>query len=58
MDDADARRLDAVLRAAGFEQDGLMYHTVLDRPEAGTWWLNVWYEPILPDGTITCSNCG
>jgi len=58
MDVADARRLDAVLRAAGFEQDGLMYHTVLDRPEAGSWWLNVWYEPILPDGTITCSNCG
>ena len=58
MDVADTRRLDAALRAAGFEQDGLMHHTVLDRPEAGTWWLNVWYEPILPDGTITCSNCG
>lgn len=58
IDVADARRLDAALRAAGFEQNGLMYHTVLERPEAGTWWLNVWYEPILPDGTVTCSNCG
>ena len=58
MDVADARRLDAALRAAGFEQNGLMYDKVLDRPEAGTWSLSVWYEPILPDGTITCSNCG
>jgi hypothetical protein len=55
---ADARRLDAALRAAGFEQDAWVYHTVLDRPEAGTWWLNVFLEPILPDGTITCSSCG
>jgi hypothetical protein len=58
MDVTVARRLDAVLRADGFEREGLMYHTVLDRPEPGTWWLSVWYEPILPDGTITCSNCG
>ena len=61
---ADARRLEAALRTAGYEQDPwrnsylLEYHTVLDRPEAGTWWLSVWYEPILPDGTITCSSCG
>jgi hypothetical protein len=31
---------------------------VLDRLEAGIWWLEVWFEPILPDGTITCSSCG
>jgi hypothetical protein len=58
LDVADARRLDAVLRAAEFEQDAWIYHKVLDRPEAGTWWLNVFLEPILPDGTITCSSCG
>ena len=58
LDITDARRLDAALRAAGFEQDAWIYHRVLDRPEAGTWWLNVFFEPILPDGTITCSSCG
>ena len=64
LDVADARRLERALRAAGFEQDArrndylLEYHTVLDRPEDGTWWLSVWFEPILPDGTITCSSCG
>jgi hypothetical protein len=64
LDIADAQRLDAALRAAGYEQEELHnrylleYHTVLDRPEAGTWWLSVWFEPILPDGTITCSGCG
>jgi hypothetical protein len=58
LDVADARRLDAALRAAEFEQDAWIYHKVLDRPEAGTWWLNVFFEPILPDGTITCSSCG
>jgi hypothetical protein len=58
MDVADARRLDAALREGGFEQDAWIYHRVLDRPEAGTCWLNVFMEPILPDGTITCSSCG
>ena len=64
LDVADARRLERALRAAGYEQDDwrnrylLQYYTVLDRPEAGTWWLEVWFEPILPDGTITCSSCG
>ncbi len=58
LDVADARRLDAALLAAEFERDALVYHRVLDRPEAGTWWLNVFFEPILPDGTITCSSCG
>ncbi|MGH2462498.1 MAG: hypothetical protein ACRDFZ_02585 [Candidatus Limnocylindria bacterium] len=64
MSVADARRLDAALRTAGLEQDAwrnqflLEYHLVLDRPEAGIWWLSVWFEPILPDGTITCSSCG
>jgi hypothetical protein len=64
LDVADARRLEAALRAAGYEQDELRNryllqdYAVLDLPEAGTWWLEVWFEPILPDGTITCSSCG
>jgi hypothetical protein len=60
MDVRDARRVDAALRAAGFEQERWNgpIRGVLDRPEAGTWWLNVFLEPILPDGTITCSGCG
>lgn len=64
MSVADARQLDAALRAAGLEQEEwrndnlLEYHTVIERPESGTWWLDVWFEPILPDGTITCSSCG
>jgi hypothetical protein len=64
LDVADARRLDAVLRGAGFEQDEarnsylLQYQVEVDRPEPGTWGLEVWFEPILPDGTITCSSCG
>jgi hypothetical protein len=64
LDGADARRLDAALRAAGYEQQEwrnrylLQDYAVLDRLEAGTWWLEVWFEPILPDGTITCSSCG
>jgi hypothetical protein len=64
MDVADARLLDAALREAGFAQDErrnvflLEYHMVVDRPEPGLWWLSIWFEPILPDGTITCSSCG
>ena len=64
LDVADARRLDRALRAAGYEQEGwrnrylLQDYAELDLPEAGTWWLEVWFEPILPDGTITCSSCG
>ena len=61
---ADARRLDAALRDAGLEQDAarnsylLEYHLEVDGQGPETWWLNVWFEPILPDGTITCSSCG
>jgi hypothetical protein len=64
LDVREARRLEAILRTVGFEQDQglnrylLEYHTILDVPEAGTWWLSIWFEPILPDGTITCSGCG
>jgi hypothetical protein len=64
LDVADARRLEAALRAAGYEQEEwrnrylLQDYAVLDLPEPGTWWLEVWFEPILPDGTITCSSCG
>ena len=58
---ADARRLDAALHAAGFERGNrylLEYSVPLDRPEQGRWSLSVWFEPILPDGSITCSACG
>ena len=64
LDLADARRLDAALREAGLEQDAslndylLEYHVELDAPDDGVWRLGVWFEPILPDGTITCSGCG
>jgi hypothetical protein len=64
MNVADARRLDAALRDADLEQDEgrngslLEYHVDLDGDGPETWWVNVWFEPILPDGTITCSSCG
>lgn len=64
LDLAAARRLDAALREAGAEQDEswnryqLEYHVVLDRAEGETPWLQVLFEPVLPDGTITCSGCG
>jgi len=64
MPTADARRLDAALRDGGLEQDAsrntwlLEYHTDLDGDEPEDRWLNIWFEPILPDGTITCSSCG
>lgn len=60
----DARRLDAALRDAGLEQDEwrnrylLEYHVDLDGDSPETWRLNVWFEPILPDGTIGCTSCG
>jgi hypothetical protein len=61
---ADARRLDAALRVANFERtDSFMikYHLNLDPPPDWTRSvprLNVWFEPILPDGTFPCSACG
>jgi hypothetical protein len=61
---ADARRLDAALRDADFQRTGgfmLRYHVYLDSPPDWTRSvprLNVWFEPILPDGTFTCSACG
>lgn len=64
MNVVDARRLDAVLRRAGLDQDEwrngslLEYHIDLDGDGPETWWLNVWFEPFLPDGSITCSSCG
>jgi hypothetical protein len=60
MSTADARRLDTALREGGFRQDAaqnrwlLEYHIVLE----GLGTLGIWFEPILPDGTITCSGCG
>ena len=62
LDVADARLLDAALREAGFEREAeplhAVYQTALDRSVGGHWSLNVFFEPILPDGTITCSGCG
>jgi hypothetical protein len=61
---ADARELDAAFRDAGLERDldrnrGLLeYHVDLGRHGPDTWWLSVWFEPVLPDGTFTCSTCG
>jgi hypothetical protein len=64
MTTAEARLLDEALSNAGLEQDDgrngslLEYHVVLDRAAPDAWRLGVWFEPILPDGTITCSSCG
>jgi hypothetical protein len=63
--DTDAsRELDAALRRSGFEQDPwrnrylLEYHLDADGAGPGTMIVSIWFEPILPDGTITCSSCG
>jgi hypothetical protein len=64
MTTADARRLDAALDNAGLAQDEgrnrylLEYHIDLDGDGPEARWLNVWFEPIMPDGTVTCSSCG
>lgn len=64
MTTAEARLLDAALSDAGFEQDEwrnrylLEYHIVLDSAAPDAWRLGVWFEPILPDGTIGCTSCG
>lgn len=64
LDLVDARRLEAALREAGLEQDErrngflLQYHMELEQPDGRTWLLEVWFEPILPDGSVTCSSCG
>jgi hypothetical protein len=64
LDTESARELDAALRPSGFEQDGfrnrylLEYHRDADGPGPGTTVISIWFEPILPDGTITCSSCG
>jgi hypothetical protein len=57
MSTAEARQVDAALRSSEFERD-----PVLDGWQLAYWLqdprLNVLFEPILPDGTITCSGCG
>ena len=64
MTTAEARLLDAALRNAELEQDEwrnrylLEYHIVLDSAAPDAWRLGVWFEPILPDGTIGCTSCG
>ena len=64
MTTAEARLLDAALSDAGLEQDEwrnkylLEYHVVLDSAAPDAWRLGVWFEPILPDGTIGCTSCG
>jgi hypothetical protein len=58
---ADARRLDEVLRDSGFAQDEqrnrylLEYH-LGDGP--GSMTISIWFEPVFPDGSIGCSDCG
>jgi len=64
MSTADAGLLDAVLRYAGLAQDTsrkpylLEYHVEFDGSRSDRLWLGIWFEPVLPDGTITCSSCG
>lgn len=64
MTTQDARLLDAALGDAGLAQDEwrntylLEYHIDLDGDGPETLQLNVWFEPILPDGTISCTSCG
>lgn len=36
----------------------LEYHIDLDGDGPKSRWLNVCFEPIMPDGRITCSSCG
>lgn len=61
---AQARQLDAALREAGFDQDEwrnrylLEYHLDLDGDGPGTATIAIWFEPVFPDGTISCSSCG
>jgi hypothetical protein len=63
MTTAEARLLDAALSDAGLAQGGrnsslLEYHIVFDSAAPNAWRLGVWFEPILPDGTIGCTSCG
>jgi hypothetical protein len=64
LDTEASRELDAALRRHGFEQDPsrnrylLEYHLDVDRTGPGTMVISIGFEPILPDGTITCSGCG
>jgi hypothetical protein len=64
LDTEASRELDAALRRSGFEQDPwrnrylLEYHLDTDGAGPGTTIISIWFEPILPDGTITCSSCG
>lgn len=59
-----ARQLDIALREAGFDQDEwrnrylLEYHLDLDGEDPGTTTIAIWFEPVFPDGTISCSSCG
>lgn len=64
MTTAEARQLDGALSDAGLVQDEwrnrylLEYHVVFDSAAPDAWRLGVWFEPILPDGTIGCTSCG
>lgn len=61
---AEARTLVGYLRDGGLEQDGgrnkwlLEYHTAYDEAGPNPWRGSIWFEPILPDGTFTCTACG
>lgn len=64
MTTAEARQLDGVLSEAGLEQHEwrnrflLEYHVDFDGPAPDAWGLGIWFEPILPNGLITCTSCG
>ena len=64
MTTAEARQLDGILSGAGLDQDEfrnrylLEYHVDFVGPDPDAWWLGIWFEPILPDGIITCTSCG
>lgn len=61
---ADARRLDAELNRLGFDQredvNGalLQYHADIDGSASATRMIEIWFEPVFPDGSIGCSYCG
>ena len=61
---ADARTLDKVLQEAGIPHDDalsgffLNYFVDLDGGGPETLRVNLWFEPLLPDGSVGCSGCG
>jgi len=58
----DARLLDAYLRLAGFGQDPGVNQYLLqyqqELPPRNLRLVEIWFEPVFPDGSIGCSACG